>query len=97
MIKITIKKDEIVISGHSGYEEIGKDIVCSAVSSTVLTTVNAILSFDEFAIRVHEREDFIIRIVKETEIVKKLIDNMINMLSELEKDYNKYIKIIREE
>ena len=96
MIKIILKKDEIVISGHSGYEDSGKDIVCSAVSSTVLTTVNAILSIDELAIRVIEREDFIIRIVKESEIVKKLLDNMINMLKELEIDYKNYIKIIRE-
>ncbi len=97
MIKVILKRDEIVISGHAGYEDKGKDIVCSAVSATVLTTVNAILSIDELAIRVYEREDFIIRMAKESEIVKKLLDNMVNMLRELEKDYKDYIKVIREE
>ncbi|MDD4624040.1 MAG: ribosomal-processing cysteine protease Prp [Tenericutes bacterium] len=96
MIKVIIKKNEIVISGHAGYEEKGKDIVCAAVSSTVLTTVNAILSFDEYAIRVTESDELKIRIAKETEIVVKLLNNMINMLKELEKDYKEYIKIIRE-
>lgn len=96
MIKVIIKKNEIVISGHAGYEEKGKDIVCAAVSSIVLTTVNAILSFDEYAIRVTESDELKIRIAKETEIVVKLLNNMINMLKELEKDYKEYIKIIRE-
>ena len=96
MIKVIIKKNEIVISGHAGYEEKGTDIVCAAVSSTVLTTVNAILSFDEYAIRVTESDELKIRIAKETEIVVKLLNNMINMLKELEKDYKEYIKIIRE-
>ncbi len=96
MIKVVIKKNEIVISGHAEYDEKGKDIVCAAVSSTVLTTVNAILSFDEYSIRVTESDELKIRIAKETEIVVKLLNNMINMLKELEKDYKEYIKVIRE-
>lgn len=97
MIKITVKKKEIIISGHAGFDVKGKDIVCSAVSSAVLTTVNGILSIDKDAIKVYEKEDFIIKINKETEIVMKLIYNLINMLSELEIEYKGYIKIIKEE
>ena len=44
MIICSVKKNEklyeINISGHSGYDTIGKDIVCSAVSSSFILTVN---------------------------------------------------------
>jgi len=50
MIKVTILKDdncvkEIKFDGHALFDEYGKDIVCAGVSSTLITTVNAILSF----------------------------------------------------
>ncbi len=97
MIKVILKKNEIVISGHAGYDDKGKDIVCSAVSSSVLTSVNGILSIDKDSIKVYEKEDFTIKILKESEVVKKLLDNMVNMLRELEKEYKEFIKIVKEE
>lgn len=33
MIKVSFSEKGFTISGHSGYEEAGKDIVCAAVSS----------------------------------------------------------------
>ncbi len=33
MIKVTFSKNGFSVSGHSGYEDAGKDIVCAAVSS----------------------------------------------------------------
>ena len=33
MITVEVKEDEIQIIGHANYAEIGKDIVCSAVST----------------------------------------------------------------
>ena len=41
MIRITKKKKEITICGHSGYEKMGKDIVCASVSSIVTTTIRS--------------------------------------------------------
>jgi len=51
MIKIVAKKDKedivfLECSGHSGFAESGKDIVCSAVSTLVQ---NAILSLQKIA------------------------------------------------
>lgn len=34
--------EKIVVSGHAGYADIGEDIVCSAVSSAVQLTANAV-------------------------------------------------------
>ena len=94
MIKINISKDEITIKGHSGYAEEGFDIVCASVSSISITTVNALLSIDEDCIEYKENDGYLsIKIKKHNETIDKLIDNMINLFSELEKDYKKYIEI----
>ena len=95
MIKILIKKDEINISGHALYDKYGKDIVCAAVSSTVITTVNGILSIDNDAIKVNEKGSVNIVILKHTDVVDKLLNNMINLLTELQKDYKDNIDIRR--
>jgi len=101
MIKVNVlvsdKIKEIKIIGHANYDEYGKDIVCSATSSIVITTVNAILTFDEEYIGYKEETDkFTIKINKYDDVLEKLITNMLNMLKELENDYPKYIKIKEE-
>ena len=95
MVKVSIKKNnEITISGHSGYEVEGKDIVCASVSSIVITTINGILSLDSDSLEYQTSDGYIkILIKKHSEVVDTLIQNMISLLKELEKDYNKYIKI----
>ena len=98
MIKVNIKKEnerikEVTIKGHALYDTLGKDIVCSAVSSIVITTVNGILSIDKDSIKVDEK-GFKITILKENIIVDKLINNMISLLKELSIDYPNNINIL---
>ena len=76
------------------YEDYGKDIVCAAVSSIVITTVNACLSIDSEATSYNQENDrFTITIKKQDPIIDKLIQNMMNLLTELEQDYPKNIRI----
>ena len=97
MIKVKVKPDVITIAGHAEYDEYGKDIVCSSVSSIVITSVNAILMFDENSIEYKAKEGLVtINILDSKETTKKLLDNMLNMLSELSNDYPKNIKVERE-
>ena len=102
MIKVNISKnndfiDCIKILGHAGYDDYGKDIVCSGVSSIVTTTINGILTFDKNYISYSSKKDNFEIIVKEhNEIVDNLIENMINMLKEIENDYPNNIKIKEE-
>ena len=71
--------------------------MCSAVSSIVTTTVNAILMFDEnYICYLSVKDKFVIDIKVNNEIVDKIITNMINMLNEIERDYPKNIKIRKE-
>lgn len=95
MIEIIIKKDSISITGHSGYEEIGKDIVCASVSSMVITTVNAIGRIDSEAITYLEKDGVFINIIKHTEIVDLLITNLLQLLEQLINQYPQYIKMRR--
>ena len=60
MIKVLVKKDLIEITGHSNYDIVGKDIVCSAVSSIVTTTINGIISIDSKAINYKYQNDTMI-------------------------------------
>ena len=96
MIKVTlIKKDNVItninIIGHAGYDVSGKDIVCAAVSSISITTINALLKYDKDSISY--KKSLEITIHKHDKVIDLLIDNMLDMLKELEQDYKKYIKV----
>ena len=93
MIKIYVNKNEISIKGHAMYDDFGKDIVCASVSSIVITTVNAIERLEREAISYTEKP-FVLKILKESDIVNTLIENMISLLKQLEIEYPDNIKFI---
>ena len=99
MIKVKVlgknKIDSISISGHADYEEYGKDIVCSSVSSIVTTTVNGIYEIDKEYLNLEENKDgMIITVLKEDNVCDKLIKNMLSLLSELSESYPENIKVM---
>ena len=96
MITIKVRKKngeylDFCSRGHAGYAESGHDIVCAAVSSIVITTINALLKLDKDS--VSYKNSLEITIHKHNEVIDILIGNMLDMLKELEKDYKKYIKV----
>ena len=94
MILITKDEKKISITGHSLYDDFGKDIVCSSVSSIVITTINGIISIDEDAIKYNlSKKGLEIEVLKTDNVTLKLIDNMIELLTKLSKDYPKNIRI----
>lgn len=98
MIKVYREQNKIIIKGHADYDDYGKDIVCASVSSIVITTVNAILEIDRDAIIYKEEKDILtIELLKQDEIIIKLINNMINLLKELSNNYPKNIKVREDE
>lgn len=98
MIKVNVKKNNeeiksILIEGHAGYSKKGTDIVCAAVSSIITTSINAILSFDD-AIKVTDDGNILkIEVKKYDFITEKLLKNMLSLLKEVERDYQKNIKV----
>ena len=96
MITVTITENGLTIDGHAGYAEIGKDIVCAAVSSTVITTINILLSLDNQSISYNDSRGLIIEVLKNDMTTKKIINVLISNLYELEKAYPKNIQIKEE-
>ena len=97
MIKVIYNENKIKISGHADFNDYGKDIVCASVSSIIYTTVNAILNINNEAINYIDNNDITIEILSKDDITLKLIDNMIILLEDLEKQYPKNIKISKGE
>ena len=100
MVKITVdyKDDyvkEIKITGHAGYDEHGKDIVCASVSSIVITSANLILKINKEKVSIKQEEGLIqIKVLKNDETINMILLNMIDMLEELSNDYKENVKII---
>ena len=96
MINIEIINNKTIeVKGHADYAEYGQDIVCASVSTAVYMSINQIEVFDKFdCIKTIVKEgNACIEVVREDEIVKKVISNLIFTLRDLELQYPKYIKI----
>lgn len=98
MIRVKVlgknKIEEISIKGHADYDEYGKDIVCSSVSSIVTTTINGIYEIDKKYLYLNEKPDgMIITILKEDNVCDKLIKNMLSLLEELAESYPENIEV----
>lgn len=99
MVKVeVIKKDntykKVIITGHAMYSGYGTDIVCSAISSIVTTSINGILSLNEGSLN-YEVNDGNVKIIINSDdfTTQTLITNMISLLKELEEKYPANIKV----
>ncbi len=102
MIKINIIKKnkrvyEIAIVGHANYDEYGKDIVCAAVSTMAITTINNIIALEETIDYEEKSGSLKIRVTKDTVINEKILNNFIRMLQELKSQYPQNIEIRNED
>ncbi len=100
MIKILITRKsnntELIIQGHSGYDVIGKDIVCSAVSTSVLTTINLLdkmsiihsFSSDDSLPKMHI-------VVNDDNYGLIIINNLIDTLKSIADQYPKYVNVTK--
>lgn len=99
MIKVEVNKENgkyvrIKILGHAMYDDYGKDIVCSACSSIVTTTVNGILSLNKGSLSyMISKQGMDIKVLSVDSTTQILIQNMLNLLKELEKNYKDNIQV----
>ena len=99
MISVKIEKEngkykKIKILGHAMYDDYGKDIVCSAASSIVTTTVNGILTLSQGSLTyLVGNKGMTIEVKTDDESTQLLLQNMINLLRELEKNYPANIEV----
>ena len=94
MINIVLKNNEIRFIGHAMYDDYGKDIVCSACSSIITTTVNGILSIDNNNISyMVSKKGMTIDVKSDDRTTQLLIKNMIKLLKELSGNYPNNIEV----
>ena len=86
--------DCVKVHGHAMYDDYGKDIVCSSISSIITTTINGIYEIDKNYLNVELIDDgMIITVLKTDKVGDALIKNMLTLLSELSDNYPENIKI----
>lgn len=88
--------DSIFISGHSGYEEIGKDIVCSAVSTAMYVSIGLLEKIDcEYRFVTDDKSPTMrLEMKKQNQFSHLILENLIETLKGIANDYSNYLKII---
>lgn len=84
-------------TGHANYNEYGKDIVCSAVSSIIIGALNAIENIDNFDVTIKSGE---VKVKSKKEISSHdivVIQTMIIQLQTVENEFKDNLKITRRE
>ena len=88
------------VSGHSGYEERGKDIVCAAISAIVTmaeATINDVCGA-KAKVRVKDEDARITLMLPascdEEETVQAVLSGMLVTLLSLREDYPDYIEVL---
>ena len=100
MIKVEVVKEnnlykKVSILGHAMYDEYGKDIVCSAASSIVTTTINGCVALDKDSLNYEvNKEGLFITNISNDNTIQILINNMVSLLKELEEKYPTNIKVM---
>jgi len=108
MITINVVRDksgfiwQYIVEGHAGYDEAGKDIICSAVSAVAYTGINAL---DELVgIKNYGIEDGYMICSIPTDLspelkekVSIILETIVVGFKQLELTYEDYVSVIDEE
>lgn len=99
MIKVVYNDNykNLKITGHAGYADKGKDIVCASASSIILSSINLAIEFNKNVKYTDDLNKIEIENNTDDENVMKVFSNMISCLEELEKQYPDNIKISKGE
>lgn len=94
MIEVSVWKDGITVSGHAGYAEAGKDIVCAGVTSLVQGLIRSIedLTSDQIQYDISPgRADIYFKDLSEEG--KLLVDSFFLGICLIADDFPGYIKL----
>ena len=93
MTNIKITKNSIIVEGHSGYAEVGKDIVCAAISTLTEATYNYLVATDN---KVESSPDtdglFIIKIDELNQAGEKIIKSFEEMIDDIASQYPENVR-----
>ena len=95
MIEVRIRPERMEISGHAGYAELGKDIVCAGVTALMQTLIQSIkdLAGDEIEYRVSPgRAEIEYRNLSEKG--KTLVDSFFIGICMIANEFPDYVRIM---
>lgn len=94
MIEITEKPGKITISGHAGYAERGKDIVCAAVSALAQTLARSLDMQTHDVVETEQREGYIaIKYMNLSDAGKNLVDSFFVGMEMIAHEYPEHVTI----
>lgn len=94
MIEVRIRPERIEISGHAGYAEPGKDIVCAGVTALTQTLIQSIddLTDDEIEYRISlGKAEIEYRNLSEKS--KTLVDSFFVGICLIAEEFPEYVKV----
>lgn len=94
MIEVRIRPERIEISGHAGYAEPGKDIVCAAVTALTQTLIQSIenLTDDEIEYRISPGK-VEVEYGNLSEKSKTLVDSFFVGICLIAEEFPEYVKV----
>ena len=103
MIKIKINKtnnrySSLEVSGHSNYDEHGKDIVCAGVSAVVVGGLNALTNENKKKVSCKVNDGYVNVDVLDLndDKLQIIMDVIVIQLKSIEESYKKFVKIYEE-
>lgn len=104
MIKVTVNRNDegkilgFRVTGHAGYGEYGKDIICAAVSAVVQTAILGVENLAKIKVDKFVSEGKvvfqIIDVALEDRVkVDSILETMVLGLKDIAGEYHKYLKV----
>lgn len=95
MIAVKVRKDGITITGHAGYAEYGKDIVCAGVTAVFQTLVKSLhdLTSDDIRVNIAPGASNVI-FGNLSEAGKLLVDSFFIGICQMAGEFPDYVRIV---
>ena len=99
IVEVTLDKakkyKKVLVSGHSGYDVIGKDIVCASISVAMYMSANLIsqVTTDFSFIEDDKNTEMKLEVNDDSEFVNIIIENLVYTLESISNSYAKFLKI----
>ena len=95
MTTIEVNGDKIIVKGHSGYDTIGKDIVCAAISVLTEATYNYLVALGNKVAKEEGDAAFIIDIEHIDSAGEKIVGSFKEMVDDIASQYPENVRRIK--
>ena len=100
MISVTVKRDQnkrirvLSLSGHSGYAESGKDVVCSAVSAVAQTALMGLMHYyKDISYERDEKKGYLSFSVPQGEEAQVIVETAVIGIKDIASGYGPFVKV----